>query len=52
MAEVFVDEMAIAGGWDPLEWRLKMTEGMDDFQLVLQTLKDACDNFQYYGVGC
>jgi isoquinoline 1-oxidoreductase beta subunit len=27
MAEVFVDEMAIAGGWDPLEWRLKMTAG-------------------------
>ncbi len=40
MAESFVDEMAIAGGWDPLEWRLKMTEGLDDFQLVLQTLKD------------
>ena len=27
VAEVFVDEMAIAGGWDPLEWRIKMTEG-------------------------
>jgi isoquinoline 1-oxidoreductase beta subunit len=40
MAEVFVDEMAIAGGWDPLEWRIKMTEGMDDFQLVLKTLKE------------
>jgi isoquinoline 1-oxidoreductase beta subunit len=40
MAEVFVDEMAIAGGWDPLEWRLKMTEGMDDWQLVLKTLKE------------
>jgi isoquinoline 1-oxidoreductase beta subunit len=40
MAEVFADEMAIAGGWDPLEWRLKMTEGMDDFQLVLKTLKE------------
>jgi len=40
MAEVFVDEMAIAGGWDPLEWRLKMTEGMDDWQLVLRTLKE------------
>ena len=40
MAEVFVDEMAIAGGWDPLEWRLKMTEGLDDWQLVLKTLKE------------
>jgi len=40
MAESFVDEMAIAGGWDPLEWRLKMTEGMDDWQLVLKTLKE------------
>jgi isoquinoline 1-oxidoreductase beta subunit len=40
MTEVFVDEMAIAGGWDPLEWRLKMTEGLDDFQLVFKTLKE------------
>jgi isoquinoline 1-oxidoreductase subunit beta len=39
MAESFVDEMAIAGGWDPLEWRIKMTEGLDDWQLVLKTLK-------------
>ncbi len=39
MAESFVDEMAIAGGWDPLEWRIKLTEGMDDWQLVLKTLK-------------
>ena len=40
MAEGFVDELAIAGGWDPLEWRLKMTEGLDDYQLVLTTLRD------------
>ncbi len=40
MAEVFVDEMAIAGGWDPLEWRIKMTEGLPDWQLVLKTLKE------------
>ena len=40
MAEIFVDEMAIAGGWDPLEWRIKMTEGMPDWQLVLKTLKE------------
>ena len=39
MAESFVDEMAIAGGWDPLEWRIKLTEGLDDWQLVLKTLK-------------
>jgi isoquinoline 1-oxidoreductase beta subunit len=39
MAESFVDEMAIAGGWDPLEWRLKMTEGLEDWQLVFKTLK-------------
>jgi isoquinoline 1-oxidoreductase beta subunit len=40
MAESFVDEMAIAGGWDPLEWRIKMTEGLPDWQLVLRTLKE------------
>lgn len=39
MAESFVDEMAIAGGWDPLEWRIKMTEGLHDWQLVFKTLK-------------
>jgi isoquinoline 1-oxidoreductase beta subunit len=40
MTEVFVDEMAIAGGWNPLDWRIEMTKGMDDWQLVLNTLKD------------
>ena len=40
MTESFVDEIAIAGGWNPLEWRLKMTEGMDDWQLVLKMLKE------------
>jgi isoquinoline 1-oxidoreductase beta subunit len=40
MTECFVDEVALAGGWDPLEWRLKMTEGLDDWQLVLRTLKE------------
>jgi len=40
VTEVFVDEMAIAGGWDPLYWRIKMTEGMADWQLVLKTLKE------------
>ena len=40
MTECFVDEVAIAGGWDPLEWRLRMTQGLDDWQLVLRTLKE------------
>jgi isoquinoline 1-oxidoreductase beta subunit len=40
MTECFVDEVAIAGGWDPLEWRLHMTTGLDDWQLVLRTLKE------------
>jgi isoquinoline 1-oxidoreductase beta subunit len=37
--ESFVDEMAIAGGWNPLDWRIEMTKGMADWQLVLNTLK-------------
>lgn len=40
MTESFVDEMAIAGGWDPLDWRIEMTKGLDDWQLVLRTLKE------------
>ena len=40
MTECFVDEVAIAGGIDPLEWRLRMTQGMDDWQLVLRTLEE------------
>ncbi len=40
MTECFVDEVAIAGGWDPLEWRLAMTAGLADWQLVLRTLKE------------
>jgi isoquinoline 1-oxidoreductase subunit beta len=38
--ETFVDEMALAGGWNPLDWRIEMTKGMADWQLVLQTLKE------------
>jgi isoquinoline 1-oxidoreductase beta subunit len=41
--EQFVDEMAIAGGWDPLEWRIKMTEGIEEaerWQRVLLKLKE------------
>lgn len=38
--EQFVDELAIAGGWDPLDWRIKMTEGNERWQRVLLKLKD------------
>jgi len=37
--ETFVDEMAIAGGWNPLEWRIEMTKGKPDYQRVLNMLK-------------
>lgn len=38
--EQFVDEMALAGGWDPLEWRLEMTKGREPWQRVLLKLKE------------
>ncbi|MCP8940958.1 molybdopterin-dependent oxidoreductase [Alsobacter sp. SYSU M60028] len=38
--EQFADELALAGGWDPLEWRLKMTEGNERWQRVLLKLKE------------
>ena len=38
--EQFVDEMALSGGWDPLEWRLKMTEGNERWQRVLLKMKE------------
>jgi isoquinoline 1-oxidoreductase beta subunit len=40
MTESFVDEVALAGGWNPLDWRIEMTRGMEDWQLVLRTLKE------------
>ena len=40
MAESFIDEIAIAGGWNPLDWRIEMTKGMEDWQLVFKTLKE------------
>jgi isoquinoline 1-oxidoreductase subunit beta len=43
MTESFVDEVAQAGGWNPLDWRIAMTKGMDDWQLVLKTLKGKAD---------
>ncbi len=38
--EQFADEMALAGDWDPLEWRIKMTEGMEPWQRVLLKMKE------------
>jgi len=38
--EQFVDEMALAGDWDPLEWRLEMTKGQERWQRVLLKLKE------------
>lgn len=40
ISEQFADEMALAGGWDPLDWRIELTKGMPDYQLVLKTLKE------------
>jgi isoquinoline 1-oxidoreductase beta subunit len=40
MTESFVDEIAIAGGWNPLDWRIEMTKDRPDYQLVLKTLKE------------
>jgi len=38
--EQFVDEMALAGDWDPLEWRIEMTKGQERWQRVLLRLKE------------
>lgn len=38
--EQFVDEMALAGGWDPLDWRIEMTQGLERWQRVLLKLKE------------
>lgn len=38
--EQFVDEMALAGNRDPLEWRLEMTKGLEPWQRVLGKLKE------------
>jgi isoquinoline 1-oxidoreductase beta subunit len=38
--EQFVDEMALAGDRDPLEWRLEMTKGQEPWQRVLTKLKE------------
>ena len=38
--EQFVDELALAGDWDPLEWRLEMTKGQERWQRVLLKLNE------------
>jgi isoquinoline 1-oxidoreductase beta subunit len=38
--EQFIDEMALAGDWDPLEWRIKMTQGIEPWQRVLKKMHD------------
>ncbi len=38
--EQFADELALAGDWDPLEWRIAMTKGMEPWQRVLLKLKE------------
>jgi isoquinoline 1-oxidoreductase beta subunit len=38
--EQFADEMALAGGWDPLDWRIKLTEGQERWQRVLLKMKE------------
>jgi isoquinoline 1-oxidoreductase beta subunit len=40
IVEQMVDELAQAGGWDPLEWRLKLTEGNEPWQRVLLAMKE------------
>ena len=40
IVEQFADEMALAGDWDPLEWRLEMTKGLEPWQRVLLKLKE------------
>lgn len=40
LLEQYVDELALAGGWDPLDWRIKMTEGNEPWQRVLLKLKE------------
>ena len=38
--EQYVDELALAGGWDPLDWRIKMTIGNEPWQRVLNKVKE------------
>ncbi|GKY89568.1 xanthine dehydrogenase family protein molybdopterin-binding subunit [Sinisalibacter aestuarii] len=56
IVEQMVDELAQAGGWDPLEWRLKMTEGNEPWQRVLMAMKEksgwTTDMGDGEGMGC
>jgi len=56
IVEQMVDELAQAGGWDPLEWRLKMTEGNEPWQRILLAMKEKSgwrtDLGQGAGMGC
>jgi isoquinoline 1-oxidoreductase beta subunit len=56
IVEQMVDELAQAGGWDPLEWRLKMTEGIEPWQRVLTAMKEksgwTTDMGDGEGMGC
>jgi isoquinoline 1-oxidoreductase beta subunit len=51
-----VDEIAQAGDWDPLDWRLKMTEGLEPYQRVLKAMKEqsgwTTDLGNGEGMGC
>lgn len=38
--EQFADELALAGDWDPLDWRIEMTKGLEPWQRVLLRLKE------------
>jgi isoquinoline 1-oxidoreductase beta subunit len=40
IVEQMADELAQEGGWDPLEWRIKMTEGNEPWQRVLLAMKE------------
>jgi isoquinoline 1-oxidoreductase beta subunit len=42
ISEQFADELAIAGGWDPLEWRLALTKDSEPWQRVLLKMKEVC----------
>lgn len=54
--EQMVDELAQAGDWDPLEWRIKMTEGLEPYQRVLMAMKEksgwTTDLGNGEGMGC
>jgi isoquinoline 1-oxidoreductase subunit beta len=56
IVEQMVDELAQAGGWDPLEWRIKMTEGNEPWQRILLAMKEksgwTTDLGQGEGMGC